>query len=607
LEGFADADKERLSVTVRFGFCLIAVSLPALAITAPQQAWATTSETVRTAAEAANALPYQPTAKESQIFSTIYAAIADKKWDEASRLIDAAPKGPMAAMARAELYLSAGSPKVDAGKLQGLLNDAPYLPQAEQLATMAMKRGASELPQRPNIQRFSYRGSAPKRDLPDNVSGANALRDQIQKSIKADDPSGAESALEAAAASLSPDALTELRYRVAWSYYIENDDANARRVASTAKASGGEWSVQADWVYALSSWRLNQHQEAFAAFDDVSRRAENEELKAAGLFWSARAAMAVKQPQQVQPRLQAAAAHAETFYGLLAGESLGMQSVAKRWKQQNDKGDWKRLSDSENVKIAIGLSAIGKDALADETIRYQAKIGNSEQHDALARLAGALNLPGTQLWMGHYGPRSREAEMLSRYPYPNWTPAGGWRVDPALAYAHTLQESQFKTSVISPAGARGLMQVRPGTAQDMAREKGMSFRASDLDRPSLNLEFGQSYLEKLKGMNATGGLLPKVIAAYNAGPAPIIRWNSEIRDNGDPLLFMESIPYWETRGYVATILRNYWIYEAQSGTNSGSMTGMAQYLWPMFPEDGHSVAVHIDNQRPASGGSLAAR
>ena len=594
-------------MTARFYSGLIAISVTAIAISAPQQAAANTSETVRVVGEALNALPYQPSAKETQIFGAIYLAINDKKWDEASRLIDTAPKGPMVAMARAELYLAAGSPKVDASKLQQLLSEAPYLPQAEQLAAMAIKRGASDLPQRPGVQRFSYRGSAPKRDLPDNISGAGVLRDQIQKSIKADNPAAAESAVESASANLSADALTELRYRVAWSYYIENDDANARRVAATVKESGGEWAVQADWVFALSSWRLNQHQEAFAAFDDVSRRADNEELKAAGLFWSARAAMAVKQPQQVQPRLQAAAAHAETFYGLLAAESLGMQSVAKRWKQQNDKGDWKRLSESENVKIAIGLSAIGKDALADETIRYQAKIGDSEQHDALARLAGALNLPSTQLWMGHYGPRQSEAEMLSRYPYPNWTPSGGWRVDPALAYAHTLQESQFKTSVISPAGARGLMQVRPGTAQDMAREKGIAFRASDLDRPSMNLEYGQSYLEKLKGMNATGGLLPKVIAAYNAGPAPVIRWNSEIRDNGDPLLFMESIPYWETRGYVATILRNYWIYEAQSGKNGGSMTGMAQYLWPMFPEDGHSVAVRIDAQRPVSGGSFAAR
>jgi soluble lytic murein transglycosylase len=585
----------------RIGFS--AFSLAAVSIAAP--ASATTSETVRQVGEAVNAIPYAPSSKDNQAFSAIYAAIADKKWDEAARLIEAAPKGPMAAMARAELYLAAGSPKVDASQLQKLLSDAPYLPQAEQLATMAAKRGASDLPQRPGMQRFSYRGSAPKRDLPDNISAASTLRDKIQLLIKNDDSAGAEAIVETASGTLLPDALTELRYRVAWSYYIENDDSNARRVAGIARISGSEWGNQAEWVYALSSWRLKQHAEAYASFDAVSRRASNEDLKAAALFWSARAAMAAKQPQQVQPRLQAAAAQAETFYGMLAAESLGMESVAKRWKQHNDKADWKRLADTDNVKIAIGLAAIGKDSLADETIRHQAKIGNPVQHDALARMAGALGLPGTQLWMGHYGPRSSDAEMLSRYPYPNWTPSGGWRVDPALAYAHALQESQFRTSVSSPAGARGLMQVRPGTAQDMARDKGMTFRAADLDRPSMNLEYGQSYMEKLRDMNATGGLLPKVIAAYNAGPAPVIRWNSEIRDMGDPLLFMESIPYWETRGYVGIILRNYWIYEAQSGKNGGSMTGMAQYLWPRFPNGGRSTTVRMNGTN--GGGSLAAR
>jgi soluble lytic murein transglycosylase-like protein len=605
MERSADADEERLFVTNFYRIGISVFSLATATFAAPANA--TTSDSVRQVGVQANAIPNAPSAEDNAQFSAIYVAIADKKWDEAARLIEAVPKGPMAAMARAELYLAAGSPKVEASKLQSLLNDAPYLPQAEQLATMAAKRGASDLPSRPGTQRFSYRGSAPKRDLPDTISGANSVREQIQKAIKADDPMSAERAVEAAAVSLPLDALTELRYRVAWSYYIENDDGNARRVAGVAKAAGGEWAVQADWVYALSSWRMQKYQDAFAAFDDVARRSGNDELKAAALFWSARAAMAVKQPQQVQSRLQSAASKAETFYGLLAGEALGMEPVAHRWKKHNDQADWKHLAHSDNVQIAIGLAAIGKENLADETIRHQAKIGNPEHHDALARLAGALGLPATQLWMGHYGPRNSNAEMLSRYPYPNWTPSGGWRVDSALAYAHALQESQFRTSVVSGAGARGLMQVRPGTAQDLARDKGYTFRASDLDRPAMNLEYGQSYMEKLRDMNGTGGLLPKVIAAYNAGPAPVIRWNNEIRDNGDPLLFMESIPYWETRGYVAIILRNYWIYEAQMGKNGGSMTGLAQYLWPRFPVNGRSTAVRISTDSPYRGGRLVDR
>ncbi len=593
-------------MTVSSGVKLCLLSLISTTSAAP--ALATTSEQMRLGTETASPVAYTPTQKENNAFTAVYEAISAKKWDEAARLIDAAPAGPMAAMARAELYLAAGSPKVDAEKLRALLTEAPYLPQAEQLEKMAVKRGATGLPGLPGTQRFSWAGSAPKRTLPDAISAANAVREKIQPLIKDDNPASAEAIVEAAAANLPAEALTELRYRVAWSYYIENDDANARRVAGVAKAAGGEWAVQSDWVYALASWRLKDYANAFQAFDAVASRSDNAELKAAALFWSARAAMAVKQPQQVQNRLQNAASHVETFYGLLAGEALGMEPVAKRMKKYNDKADWQALSETQNVKIAIGLAAIGKDSLADETLRHQAKIGDPAQHNALARLSGALGLPATQLWMGHYAPRGQDTEMMSRYPYPNWTPQGGWRVDPALAYAHTLQESQFRTVAVSPVGARGLMQVRPGTAQDMARDKGYAFKPSDLDKPSVNLEYGQSYLEKLRDMNATGGLLPKVIAAYNAGPAPVARWNSEIRDGGDPLLFMESIPYWETRGYVAIILRNYWIYEGQSGKNGGSMTGLAQYLWPRFPENGRSVAVRVNGADfQQGGGNLAAR
>jgi soluble lytic murein transglycosylase-like protein len=407
--------------------------------------------------------------------------------------------------------------------------------------------------------------------------------------------------LESKAFELSTDAVTELRYRVAWSYYIENDDQSARRVAALARAAGGDWGTQASWAYGLASWRLKDYPAAFEAFDTVARFASNDDLKAAGLFWSARAAMAAKQPQQVQPRMQHAAKLPETFYGLLASESLGMEPIAKK-AAKISKLDWSALKDQQNAVLAVALTEVGQTKLADEALRHQAKIGDARQHANLAQLAGSLNLASTQFWMGHYGPSRDQSNAMARYPMPNWEPTGGWRVTPALVYAHALQESTFRTDVISPAGARGLMQVRPGTAQDIARARGASFVASELDRPSVNLEYGQSYLEKLRDMPATGGLLPKVIAAYNAGPTPLSRWNMEIRDNGDPLLFVESIPYWETRGYVSTILRNYWIYEMRENKASGSLKGLAQYLWPNFPDGNGNVLA-----RRMTGGSIAAR
>ena len=151
-------------------------------------------------------------------------------------------------------------------------------------------------------------------------------------------------------------------------------------------------------------------------------------------------------------------------------------------------------------------------------------------------------------------------------------------------FAHTLQESRFRTDVVSPAGAFGLMQVRPGAATDIARKQGRSFDRSALARPGTNFEVGQSYLEQLRDQHCTDGLLPKVIAAYNAGPGPVEAWNAVARDGGDPLLYIESIPYWETRGYVTTVLRNYWMYEAQTGKSASiSRAALSQGLWPRFP------------------------
>jgi len=573
--------------------------LAAFALTPFATAHANTSEGFRAIISAQTA-PKVLDNKDKATFAAVYDAIRTERWDEASRLIDQAPQGPMAAMARAELYVAPNSPKVDAAALQALLQSAPYLPQAEQLAVMARKRGAETLADRPGVRRFSWLGGAPKRNLPASIA-SEAIRNELQAFIKVDDSASAEQLLESKSAELSADALTELRYRVAWSYYIENDDLAALRVAQTAKAGGGEWGTQAAWVSGLAAWRLKDYAAAFSAFDHVSRLSTNDDLKAAALFWSARAAMAVRQPQQVQPRMQKAAQLPETFYGLLASEALGMVPIARR-AAKVAKVDWTSLKDQQNAVLAVSLAEIGQSRLADEALRHQARIGDARQHANLAQLAGSLNLASTQFWLGHYGPSRDQSNAMARYPMPNWEPTGGWRVTPALVYAHALQESNFRTDVISPAGARGLMQVRPGTAQDLARARGVPFTAPELDSPSINLEYGQSYLERLRDLPATGGLLPKVIAAYNAGPTPVARWNSEVRDNGDPLLFIESIPYWETRGYVAIILRNYWIYEMRENRVSGSLKGLAQYMWPRFPDANGTVTA-----RRAAGGNIAAR
>jgi hypothetical protein len=105
----------------------------------------------------------------------------------------------------------------------------------------------------------------------------------------------------------------------------------------------------------------------------------------------------------------------------------------------------------------------------------------------------------------------------------------------------------------------------------------------DLTDPAFNIEVGQTYLEALRDMSHTQGLLPKVIAAYNAGPGSVQRWNTSLDDRGDPLLFIESIPFKETRGYVEIVLRNFWMYQLRDGVQPASMDALIAGLWPTFP------------------------
>jgi len=533
---------------------------------------------------------------ERDYYSQVFGAIRGQNWAKASELLDRREKGVLHDIARAELFLAANSPRVEMGPLLSLLNAAPDLPHAERLASLATKRGATILPDRPQMVRMANFGGLTRRGKPRSVADGTVpptLAATIQERIVADDPAGAAAALADQVDFLSPQARTELQQRVAWSYYLENRDQEALDMARAATLGSGEWLGEAHWTAGLAAWRLGNCAAALQGFEGAAANAWNEEQRAAGYYWASRAATRCRRPDLVQANLRAASQYGETLYGVLAAEQLGLADSSVRAPDFST-NDWKLLRDRPNVRCAIALTQIGESTLADQVLRHEAQIAGDSAYDCLLRLARDLSMPQTQMWLAQNGPQGSRPDSFARFPSPRWVPVEGWRVDPALVYAHTLQESNFRSDARSPADARGLMQVRPGTAQDMARARGQSLDASALYQPAVNLEYGQRYLEFLNTRPETQGLLPKIIAAYNAGPLPVSRWNEKVRDNGDPLLFIESIPYWETRAYVGIILRNYWMYEKQAGVNSKSATGLAQGMWPRFPHAGGIELVRLD-------------
>ncbi len=541
-------------------------------------------------------LPVQLGPNARQQYREIFAAIDASNWSDASARLDAMPTGPLHPLARALLFLGKGSPKIEAAPLAALAIQAPELPQTPALVRLASTRGATMVPALPQVRQLVWLGTAPRRTRAATTRddpAANMVADQILPLIKDDRPSDAEAVLVLNGDRLSPAALTEWQQRVAWSYYLSGNDAAARRLADIARRSSGEWAAQADWVAGLAAWRQKDWKGASEAFDAQTRMSTDPEMVAAGHYWAARADMGARQPDRVQPHLRAAARLNETFYGMLAQAAMGLTPP------HDDSGAMKvrNVAELSNVRAALALAEIGQLDRADELIRWQARIGLPVDHATLTLIAGRMNLPATQLWLAHNGPAGARTTAEGRYPAPeSWTPQGGWRVDRNLVFAHALQESQFRVNVTSPAGARGVMQVMPATAQGIARRKGLPTVGSLL-APETNMEYGQSYIEQLRDMTSTGGLLPKVIAAYNCGPAPLDRWNARGEAlNRDPLLYIESISYWETRGYVTTVLRNYWMYQQQAGQKTLSRDALVQGLWPKFPRSGARLLASADAQ-----------
>ena len=544
------------------------------------------------------AAPSQLSGSERDNYRAVFAALHAQDWAGAAGRLDGMRSGPLHDLARAMLYTMPGTPVVELQPLTDLLGRAAELPQADDLARLARARGAEALPDLPQAQRLYGLTGQPRRARPRPIRGdavADPLEPLIQPLIRDDQPFEAEALLNTRIAELSDEARTAFQQRIAWVYYLNGNDRDARRIADMARTGPTEYAIHADWVAGLAAWRMGDYAAAATSFGNVAARSADIEFSAAGHYWAARADTAGAHPERVQARLRTAARMSETFYGLLAQSALGLRQPPANMETFTAE-DWRALSGLGNVRAAIALAEIGETQLAADLIRHQARIGNPGDHGHLIHLAARLNLTSTQMYLSHNGPRGSRFGPAERYPTPSWRPTRGWRVDQALVYAHALQESNFQPEAVSPAGARGLMQVRPGTAGDMARARGEPFSAVMLDQPAVNMEYGQSYMEYLRDLTSTGGLLPKVIASYNAGPAPIAEWNVRY-DTSDPLLYIESLPYWETRGYVPIILRNYWIYEDRTGDRSPSRRALAAGLWPRFPGLPGASAVRIEPTR----------
>jgi len=173
--------------------------------------------------------------------------------------------------------------------------------------------------------------------------------------------------------------------------------------------------------------------------------------------------------------------------------------------------------------------------------------------------------------------------LTGLFPVPPYTPEGGYTIDNSLVLAFARIESRFQVQATSPVGARGLMQLMPGTASHLG--------VSDPDTlydPGTSLSVGQRYIEQLLG-RLDGNLL-ELGGAYNAGPLAVDRWRTTKAGGNDPLLFVESIPVAETRSYVKRLMVYHWMYRRRFGQDARSLEETASGQWPIYRPAAQGIA-----------------
>lgn len=415
----------------------------------------------------------------------------------------------------------------------------------------------------------------------------HALKVRIKRYLRRHDPERAEKRLSAFEPRnlLSSAELNKLLGDVAEGYFFDNQDAKALALGKIAARNIRDTASQPDWISALAAWRLGDCAEAARHFSNVARSSvAGDWSAAAGAFWAARAWLVCRQPEKVAVLLHRAASFHRTFYGLIAARQIGQKPALNWTAPAFSRQHYDLIKNLPGVKRAVALTQIDKIMLADMELSDSWRRTRGGKHAALLGLAAHLGLAGTQLKIGKIEEQKLMIALDSTlYPVPDMEPEGGFTLDRALIFAVMRQESEFNIWAKSRTGARGLMQVMPRTASYISRDRSLRYaRRIKLDNPTYNVSLGQQYIQTMLGRNFADGNLFKTLAAYNAGPGNLRKWERKVNFQDDPLLFIESIPARETRNYIERVISNFWIYRMRMTQPVGSLDAVATGDWPMY-------------------------
>ena len=365
---------------------------------------------------------------------------------------------------------------------------------------------------------------------------------------------------------IDPDAWWMERRVLSRELLDEGDIKTAYRIAAAHSAetptNAADAEFHAGW-YALRG--LNDAKAASGHFSSIAKIAGSPISLSRAYYWLGRAAEAGG-PGNAKDYYARAATYGTTFYGQLAAERIGRKALNVVYPAPTA-ADRQTFSKREAVSAITRLEGSGYARYAEMLYRdLAAQLNSPGELALLAAMAEKQDNHYLALRVGKIA--AQRGLDIGALSHPIGVIPASANISgsgKALAYAIARQESEFKVSAVSGAGARGLLQLMPGTAKDLAKKAGMVYSKDRLTTDAAyNATLGANFLGQQ--LNRFNGSYILTFAGYNAGPRRADQW---IARYGDPrgkdidtvVDWIERIPFSETRSYVQRVMENYQVYK----------------------------------------------
>ncbi|MFC4295702.1 transglycosylase SLT domain-containing protein [Novosphingobium tardum] len=316
-------------------------------------------------------------------------------------------------------------------------------------------------------------------------------------------------------------------------------------------------------------WDLGDPVSAAPLFYRYGNAAKTPQTRSKGFYWAGLASDRARDPASAQRYFQMAANYGDQFYGQLALERLGRPIPTFA----TDPTVVPTPAERQAFASAPLTAAVREVARASDwrtAVKFFRQISDNAQtagdHVLVAELARNLGRRDLGVILGQSAATKGFLDF-QHIAFPRIQVPLGYDSGWTMIHAIARQESQFAQNAVSHAGARGLMQLMPGTAREQAGKIGLSYAPDSLIAdPNYNMQLGSSYFGRM--MDYFGGSYPLAVAAYNAGAGNVNKW---LAANGDPRTgsiswvdWIERIPIYETKNYVQRVIENAVVYEAMN-------------------------------------------